>query len=516
MYRTQLFYLTNDQLCAYQWRRGRLSAGQCFGADAAGLAQFADYLDGHADLPAYLLTDLIEEDFQRQLLPHVGGRAGRGLLQRRLTQLYRDTPYRAATVQGRDEAGRRDDQVLFCALTNPSVLQPWVDALERHKIPLAGIYSTSLLSAVLVAALALRQTHVLLVTFQSGGLRQSYFQEGQLRFSRLTPAIDRDGAAVNAAAETDKTRQFLVSTRMLERGAVLHSVILAPEQQVAPLQALCRNGPETEFHFVTLERAAARLGLAAAPALADPLLLAALGRRQPSSHYALGPRARFYQLLRAKVGLYIGSALMAVYFLLWLAVNIWGIVEATALEARLRAEAQSYEQRYSGIMSSLPPQVDKTANMKAAVQIERLVTTQAPGPQALLGMLSAALEGVPDVSLVQLDWKVRLPENRNGSAQPRADNAPAQPISSLLIGLPAKPPQSLHVEAEVLLAQNDYRAALASINRLTAALARHPRMTVELEQTPLDVRPTVKLAGKAATAAENSKVKFTLNLSWIP
>ncbi|WP_232429651.1 MULTISPECIES: hypothetical protein [unclassified Janthinobacterium] len=514
--RTQLFYVTNDQLCAYDWQRGHLSGGQCFGADAAGVAAFARYLAERAALPAYLLTDLIEEDFQRQLLPHVGGRAGRGLLQRRLTQLYRDTPYRAATVQGRESAGRRDDRVLFCALTNPSLLQPWVDALEQRKVPLAGIYSSSLLSAALVGALALTQPHILLVTFQSGGLRQSYFQNGQLRFSRLTPAIDRDGVAVDVAGETEKTRQFLVSTRMLERGEVLHSVVVAPAPQVARLQPLCRNAPETEFRFVTMERACAKLHLAEVPALADPLLLSVLGRRRPPSHYALGQRARFYQLLLARLGLFAGSAAIAVFCLVWLAANIWGIVDAARSQAALAAEAQSYEQRYDAIMASLPPQVDKTQNMKAAVLIERMVTSRAPGPQTMLAMLSAALEGVPDVSLVQLDWKVRLPENRAGSAQPRADNAAAAPVSSLLIGLPAMPPQSLHVEAEVLLAQNNYRAALDSINRLTAELARQPRLTVELEQTPLDVRPSVKLAGKAATTAADSKVKFTLNLSWIP
>lgn len=519
MFRKQLFYVTSDQLCAYQWRQGKLSPAQCFSADAAGIDAFLAYLDGRARTPAFLLTDLIEEDFQRQLLPHVGGRAGRQLLQRRLSQLYRDTPYRMATIQGRDLEGRRDDQVLFCALTNPSLLQPWIAALEQLKVPLAGMYSTSLLSTALVETLALTHQHTLLVTFQSGGLRQSYFHDGRLRFSRLTPAIDRDGLAVNVAGETDKTRQFLTSTRMLERGEVLHAVVLAPAPQVARLQPLCRNSLETAFHFITMERACAKLGLAQsapAPALADPLLLTVLGKRQPASHYALGALARFYQLWRARIGLYTASALVLGYAALWLVANTWGIVDAGNSSKTLRVEAASYEQRYNAIMSSLPPQVDKTQNMKAAVTIERMVANQAPGPQAMLGMLSQALDLVPQINLTQLDWKVRLPENHTGEAQPRANNAPPPPLSPLLIGLPSQPPQVLHVEAEVLLTQNDYRAALAGINRFTQALARQSRVTVVLEQTPLDVRPTVKLSGRAATAAADSKAKFTLNLVWNP
>lgn len=516
MFRTQLFYLSSEQLCAYDCRSGVLSEGVCFPADAAGVAAFEAHLEGRAGRPAYLLTDLIEEDFQRQSLPHVGGRAGRGLLQRRLGQLYRDTPYRKATIQGRDEDGRRDDQVLFCALTNPSLLQPWVEALARLKIPLAGIYSSSLLSAGLVSALALQHTHTLLVTYQSGGLRQSYFQHGQLRFSRLTAAIDRDGVAVDVAGETDKTRQFLTSTRMLERGEVLHAVILAPAVQVAALQAQCQNNLETAFHFIHAERAGAKLGLEETPALADQLLLTLLARRRPPSHYAMGAQACYYQLWRARLGLYAGSAVVGAYCLLWLIVNLWAIAEASRAGATLRAEAQSYQGRYRAIMDSLPPQVEKTQNMKAAVLIEALLAQHAPGPQAMLGMLSAALERAPQINLLQLDWKVRLPERQNASAQPRGEHAPAPPISSLLIGLPKGAPQTLHVEAEVLLTQNDYRAALNSIHQLTRELARQPRLTVELEQTPLDVRPTVKLSGKATTAAADSKAKFTLNLVWTP
>src|ERR1700741_3608742 len=120
-----------------------MSAGRKFSNDKSGLEAFGRYLADHPDTPGYIIADAVEEDFQRVLLPHVGMRSGRELIERRLAQMYRDTPFRHAAIQGREQEGRRDDRVLFSALTNPNVVQPWVNVLEGAKLPLAAVYSTT-------------------------------------------------------------------------------------------------------------------------------------------------------------------------------------------------------------------------------------------------------------------------------------------------------------------------------------------------------------------------------------
>ena len=81
-----LLYVSNDQLCAYRWQRGRLSTTGRFAADRAGMEAFGQFLEGERNAPACLVADLVEEDFQRYLLPHVGGSAGRNLVERRLAE----------------------------------------------------------------------------------------------------------------------------------------------------------------------------------------------------------------------------------------------------------------------------------------------------------------------------------------------------------------------------------------------------------------------------------------------
>lgn len=519
-----LCYLTSDQLCAYLWQGGRLTGGTSFANTRAGIDDFMDYIDSHARaVPVYLLADLIEEDFQRVSLPHVRGGAARQLLQRRLMQQYRETPFRHHEVQGRDSDGRRDDIVLLSALTNPASVQPWVEALEQLRAPLAGLYSTTLLSEDLAHRLRLRDQHLLLVTQQSAGWRQSYFQHGMLKFSRLTPAIDRDGNPTDIGAETRKTQQFLTSQRLLGRGNVLHTVVLAPAADTEALDAQCVDGPETAFQLLSLESVAARVGLHTdggqaaqrAAQLAEPMLLAFLARRRPDSHYTLGVWQRYFKLWRARVNLYGLSAAITVVCAGVTGYNLWQKISADAEVVALSAEAAQLDTRYRNVMAAMPPRVTSTANMRAAVNVERMLATQSATPLGMATVVSQALETAPQIRLLQLDWKVVLPA-ANAPAPGQEDNA-AAPISALAAGIPARAPQALLLEAEVLGQEDDYRGAVDSMNRFAQALARHPRLTVAIDKPPVDTRPTVKLAGKAGPQAVSAgRAKFTLNLVWKP
>ena len=537
-----LLYLSGEQLCAYKWHGGRLTGGVCFNGDRAGIDDFMDYIDSHGHDPVYLLADLIEEDFQRINVPHVGGRAGARLMQRRLLQQYRETPFRHHEVQGREPLGRRDDIVLLSALTNPSVVLPWVEALEQLKIPLAGLYSTTLLSEAMVRKLAMRDEHLLLVTQQSAGWRQSYFQNGQLKFSRLTPAIDRNGNPVNIGTESGKTHQFLTSVRLMARGNVLETAVIAPAAAIPALETQCEEGAETAFRFVPLEQVSARLGLktgegavaALAERLTEPLMLAFLAATRPPSHYTLGPLQRYFKLWRARLNLYVFSGALAAGCAVLAGVNLWQSNQDKADGARLAAEASQYDQRYSAIMAAMPPRVTTTANMRAAVNVERMLVTQAPDPQQLMALVSQALEQAPQIRLLRLDWKAEPPAapvggagGMGGAVAPgvaaenvgmaaMADAGQAAPISSLLAGIPGRPPQALLLEAEIMTEQDDYRNAVNTMNLFAQQLAANTRLTVEVDKPPLDTRSSVKLNGKAGPQSVEAHAKFSLNLVWKP
>lgn len=519
-----LFYLSSEQLSAYVWQGGRLRGGSVFANDADGIERFMDYLEQQPVLPALLLADLVEEDFQRINVPHVGGMGGRKLLKRRLQQQYRETPYRHFEIQGRMAEGRRDDMVLLAALTNPATVQPWLDALDQLQIPLAGLYSTTLLSSALVARLSLRDEHLLLLTQQSGGWRQSYFHNGRLKFSRLTAAINRDGQPINLGSETAKTQQFLTSVRLMGRGNVLHAVVIAPLASTPVLESQCEDGPETSFRFLALHHVTSKLGLRSdalrvtelAAQLADPMLLALLARQHSVSQYPLGSVRRHFKLWRIRRTLYWSSAVVGTASLLWMGVNLWQARDAQQESARLMAEAASYDQRYRSVMAAMPPSVTSTANMRAAVNVERMLGTQAPTPYDMTAMVSAALEQSPQIRLQQLEWKVAQADGAGAPAGAQGDGHQAAPISSALLGIPTRPAQNLRLEAEIMGDQDDYRAAVDSMNRFAQQLASNPGLSVAIDKPPLDTRSSVKLSGKAGPASEDAHPRFSLILVWKP
>ena len=125
-------YLTNSRLVSVSTQGKRLVARREFAVSGAGASEFERYLAGLGPVPTYLITDLTEEDFRLDTIPHVGTRDREAMVARKLTQIFRNTPYRYAAMQGRESEGRRDDRVIYTAITNAEVLRPWVEAIERH------------------------------------------------------------------------------------------------------------------------------------------------------------------------------------------------------------------------------------------------------------------------------------------------------------------------------------------------------------------------------------------------
>ena len=551
MSRKLLLFLTNDQLTAYLWERGGLAAASpAFSSDEAGHEAFSRHLAGLRNIPVYLLADLIEEDFQRENLPHVMGRSRNNLIQRRLGQIYRDTPYRQATPQGREEYGRKDDRMLFSALTNADLLKPWVATILKQKAPLAGIYSPALLSPFLIKKLGLVSDHLLLVTHQSGGLRQSYFQGAYLKFSRLTPLIGYDSVtsalkdsdflraearersyAEIVAQETAKTQQFLLGTRLLPRGETLNVAILADSEGRRKLEAACPDTIDRTHLFLDPANTLSRFrGKSPAPiALSDSLFLSLLGRNAPAGHYALPEQTRYFRLWQLRIALYVLSAGTVTGGLLLAGSNSLEAVQYYLQTRQLAAEAQAVQAQYQIFIRGMMPTAASPQNMKAAVEIEQMISRNAPSSSPLLGTVSQALNALPQIRIDQLQWqaseKSEAATAPADAGQPQAALNPAPHAAAgetelappaILVGIPRKPYQVLLLEGEVVSFGQDFRAALENVRQFAAELGKNPLVQVQITRSPFDARPAVKLEGVSGNENPDAKALFSLKLTWEP
>lgn len=513
-----LFYVTYDRLSAWEYRRGVLTPGPVLAPTPDGLAALAAWLNTHPGVPAWLIADLVEEDFQRQTLPHVGGRAGRNMLERRLTQLFRDTPFRHALLQERDLDGRRDDHALLSALTNPALVQPWIGVMEQCATPLAAVWSAAWLGTELARRLAVAQAHLLLITEQAGGLRQSYFQGAHLKFSRLTVLDPGEDVALATARESERMQQFLTSTRLLERGGMLQVTIVAPDQRIAALEQTCDDGPETSFHFIGLSAAAQRVKLPAVPSDCEDLLLRMVARQPLPSQYPLPSSRRFYRIWQTRLGLNMASATVALAAGLWLLTDAWTIVDANGEAATLRARGARDESRYRAALASFPASPVKSADMKAAVQLDRQLAAHGPAPERMTVSVSRALDAAPAVRLMAFDWQAAVPAAAGAAEAPQltAAGRSIDPVPAALIGVPGAPPQIVRIEGEVDLPPSEYRAIVANIHQFAFALAAQPGLSVEILESPVDVRPNVTLAGRLGGADSVGRPRFIVRATWKP
>src|SRR5262245_63298673 len=178
-----LIAISGQGATAARWRPGRVVECRTFPDNESGQAGFKEYLTAFDGVPVHVVVDAIEEDYRFETLPHAFGRDRADMVNRKLRQHYRNTPYMSATLLGRDAGKRRDDRYLFSALTNPELINDWLQAVLARGLPVGGIYLLPMLSSTLVEKLGVKSPRLLLVFQRVGALGLTFFRARPLRLS---------------------------------------------------------------------------------------------------------------------------------------------------------------------------------------------------------------------------------------------------------------------------------------------------------------------------------------------
>ena len=190
------------QVSAAVWRGGRFTTCTVFENDDNGVIAFREFLQTAKRHPVKIIVDAVEEDYRFESLPHSFGSDRAEMLNRKLKQHYRNTPYFSARLQGRDAGKRRDDRYLFCALTNPELVSNWLKPVQELGFPVVGIFLLPTVSAAMPEKLGIKQSNLLLVSLHTAGMRLTYFRDQKLRISRLARAEAKGPNAIKGYAPT--------------------------------------------------------------------------------------------------------------------------------------------------------------------------------------------------------------------------------------------------------------------------------------------------------------------------
>ena len=515
-------YLTNDKLVALLWKSGAIVGRDIFLANDAESTAFIDYLGRHREVPTFFIVDLIEEDFRLDTIPHLRGGDANAVMSRKLAQLYRGTTFRHSIIQGREEEGRRDDKVLYHAITNADLLAPWLTILERAHVPLEGIYSSPVLSALLADEFDVFTPHMLLVTIVPDfGLRQTYFQNRQIKFSRLTQIIYDESKSVGSliAAETGRTWQYLDSLRFFTGSDNLEVCMLIHERDRPMVAEATRSFPLLKFRFLDINEVATKIKLKPAPTSshAEEVLAHLFAQGSLENHFAEPAATRFSTFRRARMGLFVFTAaalaagVVGAAFNLYQAAHISGEIEQ---RARITAGMQKEYQTISTEMRTETAASDTVRD--ASIFYGNQIRPSPASPVAFLREFGDVLAAFPEVQLIQVAWAtshdptaapVLARAAQQGTLSVRSQ-VKAGPANSTVPGntspqaaadanapLPGNKFQTALIEASIKPFSGNFRKAIVDINQFVDAINQRPALKASVVSMPLDTQTGTTIQG---------------------
>lgn len=504
----RLLYLSAHQMVACHWRSGELTIDATFTSGSAGYAQLATYLNAHpADIYS-LLVNVSEEGFQIETIPFLHGKDRRAIIERRSSQIFFNTALTATLSLGYERNRRKDERVLFAALTNKDFFSPWLDIMSQCGIALAGIHSLPMLAPILLKKLDLAERSCLLLTVQHQNIRQSYFENGELHFSRLTPLQNSSigGIAQAFAAEASKLQQYLASQRLIGRNQPITAHILAHEGALKTIRNSCIDTPAIRYNLLSVETCARTTGLKSLPPEmhCEALFLHLLAASPPRIQFADDPLRHKYHLLCVRNALLGAGALTLIAGLLFSTAFLFGAYRLAQEAAELKNEAALARQRYAEITRTFPPIPTDHDTLRRVIDRYVVIESLSKTPEGLLREISRALNVLPAVELERIDWLLTSPEagGKTGStATPASAATPASKETVVLRGVLKLGPNA------------SVRQMLSTLDQLVSTLSADPKLQVDILQRPLDIESGKSIKGGEVALDNSAPRVFSLQIS---
>ena len=503
----RLLFLGLHQLSAYHWRGGTLHDEGHFAIGPDGYADFAAYLRQHPADTFMFLANVAEEGYQLETIPYLRGRDRQAVIERKLGQYFFGAGLACAKSLGYEKNKRKDERLLLTALTNQSFFAPWLAALAEAQVALAGVYSLAQLTPILLQRLKIAEPRCLVLSVQDQSIRQSYLENGELHFSRLTPLQNSSqaGIAQAFAAEAGKLQQYLASQRLIGRSQTLTAYILAHAGTHKAIATSCIDTPQLNFVVIDSADAARRTGLKEAPpnSFSDTLFLNLLASMPPAQQYANDEQRHLHHLGQLRTALLGGGAALLGACLIYAGLQLYDRHAVAERSAELRTEAQLAHQRYDAIARTFPPMPTDSASLHQLIDRHAELERTTPTPAGLYRDIARALHAAPTVEIDGIDWRLGVP----GPADTRT--APA----SVAPAVAATMTENATLRGNLRLSTSKTpRRQLEAFEHFVDALRANPSLDVEIQRRPFDIEPGKSLKGSDIDSDDDKPRSFVLRL----
>ncbi len=504
----RFLYLSTHQLAAYRWRAGSLYEEGNFTASNEGLQRLRNYLAANASSVFSLLVNVAEEGFHIETIPFLRGSDRRTVIQRKLAQTFFNTPLTASLSLGHEKSRRKDERLLLAALTNPAFFQPWLDVIQQTDTALTGIFSLPTLLPSLVKKLRLPDEPCLLLTVQDQSIRQSYFENGQLHFSRLTPLQHSSigSIAQSFASESIKLQQYLASQRLVGRNQTITAYILAHPGAQKVIENSCVDTPAVHFNILDLNECAKRIGLKSPPSDShgERLFLHLLAINPPPIQFADETSRHTYRVGRLGNLLYGLGATALCSCLLFSGNQLFDAYQFGRESEELQAETTQSRQRYAEVVKTFPRLPVDNETLKSLMGRYLAQAQRSVSPTPFYVELSRSLQDHPAIELVSLAWKLGGADSASGMtgrAEAGIHAVPDDSESLVIQGALYSPPGT------------NTRQLMGIFNRFVEQLSLNKTLRVFILQQPFDIESGKALRSGDATSEPNALRHFSLQVT---
>ena len=504
-------YLGGNDIALYATDRSSTSVLGRFSHDSRGLESLKKRLACLEQIPVAILADLIEEEFREESLPHTRGRDRRALHARHACKLYRSTPFRQSSVVGRVHEGRRNDQVVFSALTNRDNLEPLLTIISELRIPLSGIHSLPMCTCKLIKPLRARGKNILVVSEQSdGGLRQTLVRNGKVRFSRLAPVSEDSPKEYCRVlnAEISKTQRYLHTLKLLPRDEPLEVFSLTDTERVEAIDSLCTDTETIHYHPANLSRIASLTGYKSYPEtrFSDPLFVHLLYRHDCSNHYAQPSHLRAFRTWQLQRASRVAIWLVMVG---GLAVSGTNMVDARLMQERsqqVNLATAMVNDRYQQVASQLPPEFKHARSMREAVRIADRLEHRQIRIEDVLSLLGKGFSLQPNLTMDDFKWFGSADTSAQADPDQTDGNGETKPVADIryVIG---------DINGQLRTFDGSYKKAHRQIDELVAWLREQPDVRdVSIVKKPLNTRTDSELQGALNNKEHRETARFRIRL----
>ena len=514
--------VSSDKLAVYHWVNNNLGSSYLFDGSPEGFEYFGHYLDEVPNDPVYVLLDTPAEEYRLDTIPHVFGGDRKSIIERKQGRMFRGTPYLYAEVQGREKEGRRDDNIMFSAITNPDTIQPWLKILEEHKVPVASVVSVPLLLQDNADVIPDMSGNALVFSLQSmSGLRQSFFQDKLLKFSRLVK-VPRYGTSPYAPIITEelvKVRRYLQSTHLLDQDRPLDIHFLGNKELLDELGKTHVNSSMVRYHMLDVDVLGKSYGFSdqMQTPFSDKYLVYQLLKNKSKNYYALNKETRYFQMRQINKTLKVASLLLLLTGFIWGGLNVLEGFTYRQQHISDAKKADFYNVRYEVAQERISALPVDPADLKVVVDTTGTLKTYKSEPVDMFKLISKGMDIFPEIQISKIHWAANINPNHKLGAG-KLDSIINEGNQGVLGFSNISDEETGYLYYQIALIDGyldkfdgDYRKALHMIDQFAESLRRQDSVhDVSVVSLPLDISSEASLQG--STKENSSQSNFSIRV----